>query len=189
MCVYVNVCVVRKCGTVVMGIPFCQTHDLDIRIESHQDFRDDSPENGEVAELAELESKVWSALQDVLRLSNKLYDKALDLGTSIKDLAPTITRASNDVGPEADAARGAAAVGTSTSEAVESSAPSMPDLMRTQDFSFAVSQILDMPVSEQQLLLQTRKTSERLKKQGKMLDTARQYLAAQVVIKDAGLKF
>jgi hypothetical protein len=137
-----------------------------------------------------LETKVWSALQDVLRLSNKLYDKALDLGTSIKELAPTMKQSPDDMAvAEANTAQGASALGTSANEAAEPSVPSGPDLVRTQDFSFAVSQILDMPVNEQQILLQTRKTSERLKKQSKMLNTARQYLAAQVVIKDAGLKF
>jgi hypothetical protein len=77
-------------------------------------------------------------------------------------------------------------VGTSPAD---TSAPPALDLDRTQDFSFAVSQVLDMPLSEQQILLQTRRTSHRLRKQNRMLDTARQYLAAQVVIKEAGLKF
>jgi hypothetical protein len=152
------------------------------------DFRDDSPENEEVAELSKLEQDVWTALQDVLRLSNKLYDKSLDLGANIKELAPS--EKPSDVAGATDTGQVAATVAASASASSESNAPaSAPDAGRTQDFSFAVSQVLDMPVSEQQILLQTRKTSARLRKQCKMLETARQYLAAQVVIKEAGLKF
>ncbi len=127
-------------------------------------LQDDPPQE----DCPQLELNVWTALQDVLRLSNKLYDKVLDLSPEIKRLAPH--------GPEAQSA--AAHAG---SEAKVS------DARRMQDFSFAVSQILDMPLREQQLLLQMRDTGKRLKRQCKMLNSARQYLAAQVTIKNAGL--
>lgn len=121
--------------------------------------QDDPPTD----DLSELKAEVWGALQDVLRLSNKLYDKVLDLGPDVKELA----------GP--DAVDG------------EGSDKGWPDAKRLQDFSFAVSQVLDMPLGEQQLLLQLRDTDKRLRRQMKMLESARQYLAAQVTIKEAGL--
>lgn len=102
---------------------------------------------------AQCAKQVWAALLDVLSLSNKLYEKVVDLSPEIKRLAP-------------NEAQGGAEV---------------------EDFSFAVSQILDMPLREQQLLLQMRDTSRRLKRQSKMLNSARSYLAAQVTIKNAGL--
>jgi ATP-dependent Lon protease len=126
-------------------------------------FSDDDVEEADRPELSALENGVWAALQDVLRLSNKLYDKSLDLGTNLRELAPP-----------GDAARGGGGG---------------DDVRRAQDFSFAISQVLDMPLEQQQLLLQTRSTLRRLRKQSKILDTARQYLAAQVTIKGAGLKF
>lgn len=115
-------------------------------------FEDEPP----AAECPDLEGEVWTALQDVLRLSNRLYDKTLDLAPDIKRLAP----------------------GTGGLDG---------DAKRMQEFSFAVSQVLDMPLREQQLLLQMSDTEKRLRRQSKMLGTARQYLAAQVTIKNAGL--
>ncbi len=110
-------------------------------------------------ECAELEREVWKMLQDVLQLSNKLYDKAFDMTSEIQATAPK---------------------GTPGSAADESK--------RMQEFSFAVNQILDMPLRDQQVLLQMTDTIKRLKRQNKMLQTARNYLAAQVTIKNAGLK-
>jgi ATP-dependent Lon protease len=126
-------------------------------------FEDDTPSESALPSLAALERNVWAALQDVLRLSNKLYDKALDLGSSIRAVAPPNI---DDLDAHVDT-------------------PENVDHARISAFSFAVSQILDMQVKEQQLLLQTRSTGFRLRKQRKMLQTARQYLAAQVTIKDA----
>lgn len=122
-----------------------------------------------VADLTELVDQVWTVLQDVLRLSNKLYDKVLDLSPELKRLAP---------GGEADAEE------KTKDEAVPEGWPSP---RRLEDFSFAVCQVLDMPLKEQQILLQITDTEKRLRRQNKMLQTARQYLAAQVTIKDAGL--
>lgn len=61
----------------------------------------------------------------------------------------------------------------------------LPEVERQQQFSFMVSQVLDMTVQDQQLLLQTKNTGFRLRKQRELLETARQYLAAQATIKDA----
>lgn len=115
------------------------------------EFVTDDPPRDECKDCA---SQVWAALQDVLSLSNKLYEKVLDLSPEIKRLAPP---------------------------------PSPTAEHNVQDFSFAVSQILDMPLREQQLLLQMRDTAKRLRRQSKMLNSARSYLAAQVTIKNAGL--
>eukprot|EP00871_Galdieria_phlegrea_P001861 jgi/Galph1/2676/GphlegSOOS_G1359.1 len=52
-------------------------------------------------------------------------------------------------------------------------------------FSHGVSQILDIPVKEQQLLLQTQSTMERFRHQLGMLQHAKKFLAAQVAINDA----
>lgn len=140
-------------------------------------FRDEPPSDADLAKLINVEMQVWNSLQDVLRLSNKLYEKTLDLSNAIKDLAPKGVPATPKDGTDAV-------------PSLSSGGPLSPsELQRIEDFSFAVSQILDMPVLQQQLLLQTRSTLHRLEKQCKMLETARQYLAAQVVIKDVDLKF
>lgn len=122
-------------------------------------LRDDKP----TEDLSALVAEAWQVLQDVVRLINKLYDKVSDLGSDIIRL-----------GPEGELAK-----------AEESEWPSP---QRLEDFSFAICQILDMPLKEQQILLQIRNTKQRLQRQLKMLQTARQYLAGQVAIKDAGLK-
>lgn len=54
---------------------------------------------------------------------------------------------------------------------------------RRRLFSFAVSQVLDMPLEDQQLLLQTQDTSKRLSKQITLLHKAKSYLAAQLSLK------
>lgn len=151
-------------------------------------FHDVPPTDSDITELADAERQVWNALKDVLRLSNKLYDKSLELTKVVKDLAPESSESLSS--NRADSSSKSSEI---TSEAKTLSPTgkelSHSDIQRMEDFSFAVSQILDMPVMQQQLLLQTRSTIRRFQKQSKMLDTARQYLAAQVVIKDADLKF
>ncbi|KAI0557826.1 ATP-dependent protease La (LON) substrate-binding [Gracilaria domingensis] len=122
-------------------------------------FFDDKPPE---TDLSSLVKDVSSALQDVLRLSNKLYDKGLDLSPDIKRLAPDGQIQDSD----------------------ERGWPS-PSLL--QEFSFSVCQVIDIPLRDQQLLLQTEDTAQRLTRERQMLDTARKYLAAQATIKDAGL--
>lgn len=121
-------------------------------------FNDKAP----AVDLSTLVKEVSTALQDVLRLSNKLYDKVLDLSPDIKRLAPDGRIAKTDE-------------------------QGWPCASLLQEFSFSVCQVLDMPIKEQQMLLQVDDTGERLKRQNAMLDTARKYLAAQVTIKEAGL--
>lgn len=121
-------------------------------------FDDETPSR----DLSSLVKDVSLALQDVLRLSNKLYDKVLDLSPDIKRLAP------DGQIPQLD----------------DNGWPSASVL---QEFSFSVCQVLDMPLKDQQILLQIDDTAARLRRQQKMLDTARKYLAAQVTIKEAGL--
>ena len=94
----------------------------------------------------------------MLRLSNKLYNKGIDVNELVKDMSP----------PESGSVK-----------------DELEDMKRRVRFSFAVSQVLDMSVRDQQLLLQTRDTRKRLQKQSKLLESARQYLAAQVTLKDA----
>lgn len=128
-------------------------------------LNDDAPQEN----LSAIMEEVWKTLQDVLRLSNKLYDKGLDLSPDIKRLAP---------GGEAD---------KEEKPSEENMPEGWPSPRRAEDFSFAVCQVLDMPLKEQQILLQIRDTAARLGRQSKMLQTAQRYLAAQVTIKDAGL--
>lgn len=116
-------------------------------------------------ECAKLERDVWAVLQDVLSLSNKLYDKEFDMTSEIQKSAPP---------PPPD----------NTTSGMNNKM----DPARMQEFSFAVNQILDMPLRDQQLLLQMKDTGKRLRRQNRMLRTARNYLAAQVTIKNAGLK-
>lgn len=113
---------------------------------------------------------VWQALLDVLRLSNKLYGKNLDLSPDIRRLAPS--KESETMKPEAD----------------EQVPDGWPSPKKSEEFSFAVCQILEMPLKEQQIMLQLTDTGARLRRQHTLLNTARQYLAAQVTIKEAGLK-
>lgn len=63
--------------------------------------------------------------------------------------------------------------------------PTISDVERHRQFSFLVNQVLDMSVVDQQLLLQTQSTAFRLRKQESILQAARQYLAAQVTLRDA----
>lgn len=109
-----------------------------------------------------LERRVWSALGDVLRLSNKLYNRVVSLSKLVVDNSPetVLSIPEGHLDPE-------------------------QNFHRQKLFSFAVSSILDMPVRQQQLLLQTRSTAKRLLKQAQLLEGARQYLAAQVTIKKA----
>lgn len=131
-----------------------------------QPVSDDPPQEN----LLPLVNEVWQALQDVLRLSNKLYDKVLDLSPDVKRMAP-----------DGDAAGGVAAT-------PEDNVPEgWPSPKRVEEFSFSVCQVLDMPLKQQQILLQMNDTGLRLRRQRKVLQTARQYLAAQVTIKEAGL--
>lgn len=117
--------------------------------------------------------EVWKALQDVLTLSNKLYDKGLDLSADIKRLDPNVDDGKVFMNSDDD------------QDQVQEGWPSPK---RAEEFSFAICQVLDMPLAEQQILLQLTDTSARLKRQLNMLSTARNYLAAQVTIKNAGLK-
>lgn len=127
-----------------------------------QFLSDEPPEQN----LKQLMKDVWQTLEDVLRLSNKLYDKTLDLGSDLRRLAPLDGR---DLGNDGSLPEG------------------WPSPTWVEEFSFAVNQVLDMPLAEQQILLQMRDTDARLRRQNKRLQVARQYLAAQVTIKEAGL--
>jgi ATP-dependent Lon protease len=122
-----------------------------------------SDESGGAEEsLTILERRVWSALGDVLRLSNKLYNRVVVLSKQVVESSPetVLSVPENQIDP-------------------------VKNFQRQKMFSFAVSSILDMPVRQQQLLLQTRDTAKRLLKQAQLLEGARQYLAAQVTIKNA----
>lgn len=119
-------------------------------------------------DLSALVKEVWQALEDVLRLSNKLYDKVHELSPDIKRLAPDGVLIDDEKeGKRADG---------------------RPSPKILEEFSFAVCQVLEMPVKDQQIMLQMTDTAARFRRQSKMLSTARQYLAAQVTIKEAGLK-
>ncbi|KAA8491511.1 LON peptidase N-terminal domain and RING finger protein 3 [Porphyridium purpureum] len=117
-------------------------------------FQDEPPRN----DIRQAGAGVWQSLQEVLRLSNKLYNKGLDVSDELKKLAPV---EENMTG--------------STEE----------QFKKLEDFSFGIGSILDMPTEEQQILLQTRDTEKRLRKQKELLDAAQQQLAAQISIKSA----
>lgn len=125
-------------------------------------IRDEPPTEN----LVPLMTEVWDILQDVLRLSNRLYNKTHELSSELRRLSPGKDK---DLAAGADVPKG------------------WPAPEWVEDFSFAVSQILDLPLSDQQLMLQTRDSGTRLRRQKDRLETARQYLAAQVSIKEAGL--
>lgn len=141
----------------------------------------------------QLERNVWVALQDVLRLSNKLYDRTLELNAGLLDVAPP--NAPTDAGLldagtslPANLRSGVGSSGDNTEEddARDGSTESVPAARkRSEAFSFAVAAILDQPLREQQRLLQTTDTGVRLRSLLRLLDAARRYLAAQSQIKDA----
>lgn len=133
-------------------------------------LRDETP----TVNLLPLINSVWTALQDVLRLSNKLYDKGLTLSAELQALSP---------GDDADSLGGLKPTKDETNVPDGWPSPSL-----SEEFSFIICQVLDMPLKEQQILLQITETADRLKRQFNMLSTARNYLAAQVTIKEAGLK-
>ena len=123
-------------------------------------------------DISSLEVRVWMLLTQVLSLSNTLYGKSLDLKDRIKQLAPE-TGDSSEVSGSADA-----------DETDEADKEELTQVQRQRLFSFAVSQVLDMPLRDQQLMLQSRNTVERLSKQIALLQQAQQYLAAQVSLKN-----
>jgi Lon protease-like protein len=123
-------------------------------------------------DISSLEVRVWMLLTQVLSLSNTLYGKSLDLKDRIKQLAPE-TGDSSEVSGSADA-----------EETDEADKEELTQVQRQRLFSFAVSQVLDMPLRDQQLMLQSRNTVERLSKQIALLQKAQQYLAAQVSLKN-----
>jgi len=151
--------------------------------------------------LWQLERNVWVALQDVLRLSNKLYDRTLELNATLLSVAPpnaptdaglldartelpASLRGKAGGGDDADGGGGKAGAGDdagggAASETVDAAR------VRSEAFSFAVAAILDQPIREQQRLLQTCDTGVRLRSLLRLLDAARRYLAAQSQIKDA----
>eukprot|EP00177_Eucheuma_denticulatum_P006248 GFKZ01011393.1.p1 GENE.GFKZ01011393.1~~GFKZ01011393.1.p1 ORF type:complete len:308 (+),score=52.38 GFKZ01011393.1:366-1289(+) len=128
---------------------------------------DDQP----TEDLTELMEQVWDTLQDVLRLSNKLFDKKLELGSDVSRHAPGKGDNSRD-----------------DDQLPQGWPNGWPSPKRAEEFSFAINQVLDMPLNEQQVSLQTMDTAGRLRKQKKRLEVARQYLAAQVTLKEAGLE-
>lgn len=142
----------------------------------------------------QLERNVWVALQDVLRLSNKLYDRTLELNAGLLNVAPV--NAPTDVGlldastslPANLRSDGGSSGGDASEQddARDGSSESVSAARkRSEAFSFAVAAILDQPLREQQRLLQTTDTGVRLRSLLRLLDAARRYLAAQSQIKDA----
>lgn len=129
---------------------------------------------------------VWKTLSDVLDISNRLYDKKHELSVALKKNNPGDDGQAllpRDGGEEENGKQTG-----SGSEKATAVPKGWPCPRRIEEFSFAVCDILDNSITGQQLMLQTTSTSERLRKQLKTLSMARQYLAAQMVIKDAGLK-
>mmetsp|Transcript_7652 Transcript_7652/g.13871 ORF Transcript_7652/g.13871 Transcript_7652/m.13871 type:complete len:351 (-) Transcript_7652:628-1680(-) len=118
-------------------------------------FHDDTPDEDPVPTGV----AVWDSLQEVLRLSNKLYSRGLKLSDNLTSLVPTLERTGGQGSEER--------------------------FRNAEKFSFGVSSILDMPVLQQQLLLQTKSLNLRLAKQKQLLDLAKQQLAAQISIKAA----
>ncbi|KAG5188366.1 PUA-like domain-containing protein [Tribonema minus] len=121
---------------------------------------DEEPEEGQLLEgVRGSEARVWGLLQEVVRLSNKVYDK-------------TKVTVSEDVARAAPAAAAAAA-------------RDQEERARRSAFSFAVTEMLDIPPRAKQLMLQTLNIGERLDYQAELLDKAQKFLAAQATLKDA----
>lgn len=141
----------------------------------------------------QLERNVWVALQDVLRLSNKLYDRTLELNAGLLDVAPPnaptdagLLDASTSLPANLRSGVGSSGDRTEEDDARDGSTESVSAAReRSEAFSFAVAAILDQPLREQQRLLQTTDTGVRLRSLLRLLDAARRYLAAQSQIKDA----
>lgn len=102
-----------------------------------------------------LGESVWTQLQQVLSLSNRLYGKNVPLSEALQRLAPS------------------------------AEIQQRGDWHRVVMFSHKVSQMLDIPVQDQQWLLQTQSTTHRLQHQLELLEHASKFLAAQLAIHDA----
>eukprot|EP00184_Porphyridium_aerugineum_P006557 CAMPEP_0184696556 /NCGR_PEP_ID=MMETSP0313-20130426/3802_1 /TAXON_ID=2792 /ORGANISM="Porphyridium aerugineum, Strain SAG 1380-2" /LENGTH=313 /DNA_ID=CAMNT_0027155191 /DNA_START=200 /DNA_END=1141 /DNA_ORIENTATION=- len=129
------------------------------KVEYFQDQVLESGHEEEAKEAMQLAVQVWDSLQKVLQLSNKLWDKGMDISQSLKDQSPL---------------------------AIKTEGTTLEDRMKKiEKFSFGVASILDMPTFEQQTMLQTADVRRRLGKQKKLLDAAASQLQAQYAIKSA----
>jgi hypothetical protein len=98
---------------------------------------DEEPEEGPGAQEVQLaEARVWTVLQDVVRLSNKVYDK-----TKVT-VSEDVTRFAPGSGGEGS--------GSASSRT------------RRSAFSFAVIEMLDVSPMQKQLMLQVSSSSSRL---------------------------
>lgn len=121
------------------------------------DITDEEPEEGPGKQAIEAaERQVWETLQDVVRLSNKVHNK-----TKV-----TVSDQVSKYAPGSDQQGGS-------------------ERLRRSNFSFAVTEMLDVPARNKQLMLQTTNISERLAYQFELLEKARNFLAAQASLKSA----
>mmetsp|Transcript_17078 Transcript_17078/g.25260 ORF Transcript_17078/g.25260 Transcript_17078/m.25260 type:complete len:293 (+) Transcript_17078:30-908(+) len=114
-------------------------------------------EESEIQSLVENEQKVWELVQDIVRLSNKVYDKTkVTISEEVRKTSPL--------------------EGVAASERINA---------RHSAFSFAITEMLEIPLLSKQLMLQTLDINERLVFQAELLEKAQKLLAAQASIKDA----
>lgn len=120
------------------------------------DLKDEEPSTGEAKiELAQKEELVWELVQDVVRLSNKVYDNSkVTISETVTQFAPN-------------------------------GAKVIDDNERRSSFSFSIAEMLDIQPFIKQLMLQTSNVGERFDIQIELLDKAQKYLAAKSTIKSA----
>lgn len=90
------------------------------------EFLDDNEEVEE--DVTEVEQNVWTTLQDVLRLSNKLYESKQEFGEDLKRVAP-----------------GGAGLGAHAEARVESGKPALPWPTRHEPVASGAETLSDVP--------------------------------------------
>eukprot|EP00276_Gloeochaete_wittrockiana_P007798 CAMPEP_0184658842 /NCGR_PEP_ID=MMETSP0308-20130426/27111_1 /TAXON_ID=38269 /ORGANISM="Gloeochaete witrockiana, Strain SAG 46.84" /LENGTH=194 /DNA_ID=CAMNT_0027098155 /DNA_START=355 /DNA_END=939 /DNA_ORIENTATION=+ len=119
-------------------------------------FDDEAPKNmSDTVALAKAESSVWECMQDLLRLSNKLYERTVPMSEELLRFAPG------------------------------NASESMSNFERQVHFSFLVASTIELSPRDHQLLLQDTSPVTRLNKCGALLSQARKFLVAKTSLKDA----
>ena len=165
----------------------------DVYIRALVEYIDDLDDDTEAS--LSCEAQVWDSLQKVLQTSNQLYGKSLDLKVSVKDLAPGGAGGADTLtGASVGSSLGTSSSGEASLEESSSGASAFEkssgqvrddDTNRRRKFSFAVAQVLDLSMEDQQRMLQTQSTEQRFQRQLALLQQAERYLTAQIALKNA----
>eukprot|EP00898_Chlorokybus_atmophyticus_P009116 jgi/Chlat1/9205/Chrsp97S08407 len=155
-----------------------------------EDYCDTEPQSiSEHAEHAMAEARVWSCMQDVQQLAEKLYGHLGPLSdvisNEVRRWSFTDSTARSLPKPTACDANSDAEenIWHQWSRPIDDDA-AISEVERRQRFSFAIARALDLPVAEQQAMLELQDTIARLRAAEAALLDGRSYLAARSTLKD-----